>query len=158
MLWSCLQTVRKNIPPPGVSDHEMIFTISDVRAKRLKPTRRKILLWKKADMDTVRSQPDEVTSTFLSTNSVDTPVNDVWSQITSGLHRITNDLVPFKMPSTRFNQPWTNRHLKRLLRRKKKAYNKARRTELDSDWLSYRELKKMMQRESRNVYNNSSMT
>ena len=145
--------VSKCIPLPGVSDHEMVFTISDVRAKRLKPTRRKILLWKKADMDTVRSHLDEFASTFLSTNSVDTPVDDLWSQITSGLHRITDDLVPSKMSSTRFNQPWINRHLKRLSRRKKAAYNKARRTKLDSDWLRYREFKKMMQRDSRNVYN-----
>ena len=73
--------VSKCIPLPGVSDHEMVFTISDVRAKHLKNQLvGKFLLWKKADMDTVRPQLDEFASTFLSTNSVDTPVDDLWSQ------------------------------------------------------------------------------
>ena len=42
--------VSKCSPLPGVSDHEMVLVVSDIRAKRQKPVPRKILLWKKADI------------------------------------------------------------------------------------------------------------
>ena len=46
--------ISKCTPLPGVSDHEMILTISDVQAKRVKPVSRKILLWNKADIQNIK--------------------------------------------------------------------------------------------------------
>jgi hypothetical protein len=146
--------VSKCSPLPGVSDHEMVLSISDVRAKRQKPVRRKILLWKKADMSQIKSRLQEFATSFLASNTADTPVNTMWSQITSSLHQILNDCVPSKMTTTRFNQPWINRHLKRLSRKKKRAYKKARRTRRECDWSRYKLLKKTMQRECRSTYHN----
>ena len=58
------------------------------------------------------------------------------------------DRIPCKLTSKRFNQPWTNRNVKRLSHRKRKAYNKARATKKKSDWIYYKEPKKECQRES----------
>ena len=41
--------VSKCVPLPGVSDHEMVLTISNIKARHHKPAPRKILLWKKTN-------------------------------------------------------------------------------------------------------------
>ena len=92
--------VNKCIPPPGVSDHEMVFTISDVRDKCLKPTRRKILLWKEG-WNGHRQIPtwwvcDHISLYQLGWHS--TPVDDLWNKLTSGL------LCASKISSTRLAQ------------------------------------------------------
>ena len=50
------------------------------------------------------------------------------------------------------DQPWINQDLKRLSRRKKKAYNRARTTRKKEDWAAYKKLKKDNQRECRRAY------
>jgi hypothetical protein len=55
-------------------------------------------------------------------NKANTPVNEQWNQISEKLHNIMAKNIPSKLTTTRFNQPWITRHLKRLARRKKKAY------------------------------------
>jgi len=42
--------------------------------------------------------------------------------------------IPSKTTSPRYNQPWINRDRKKLLRHKKRWYNRAKRTKLESDW------------------------
>ncbi|KAH3730136.1 hypothetical protein DPMN_056117 [Dreissena polymorpha] len=59
------------------------------------------------------------------------------------------------MTSTRFSQPWANRVVRRLARRKKRAYKKARKSRNQSDWDIYRSIQKQNQqkyREARNEY------
>ena len=66
------------------------------------------------------------------------------------------DNVPTKMTSTRFNQPWINRNVKRLSRRKKKAYRRrrAQQTNPHEDKEKYKKLQKENQFHSRKAYNN----
>ena len=57
------------------------------------------------------------------------------------------------MTSTRFNQPWVNRKIKRLATKKQRAYNKARTTKCDADWARFKRLTKAQRIECRNAYN-----
>ena len=105
-------------PLPGVSDHEMILTISDVQAKRLKPVSRKILLWNKADIQNIRNDQSTFSSNYLTSVTINTPVEEQWRIISRHLTQTIDNLVPSKMSTTRFNQPWITRQLKRLARKK----------------------------------------
>ena len=57
------------------------------------------------------------------------------------------DMVPSKLSSTRFNQPWVNSKTKQMCTKKKRMYNRARSTGKDSDWNKYYNLKKTVQYE-----------
>jgi len=48
--------------------------------------------------------------------------------------------------------PWINNYVKHLTNKKQCLYNKARRSQLQSDWLAYKEIKKQVQRECRKTY------
>eukprot|EP00111_Clytia_hemisphaerica_P024821 TCONS_00073189-protein len=50
--------------------------------------------------------------------------------------------VPTKESSQRYHVPWINRECKRTSRRQRRAYKKAKRTNVDSDWERFRSLRK----------------
>ena len=144
--------IKECVPLPGVSDHEMVLTISNVIARYQKSVPRKILLWKKCNPDLIRKDIEEFASSFMSSNTLNTPVDNMWSEITTNLHKILETRVPTKLSTIRYNQPWINRQIKQLSRRKKRAYKKARNSRKDNDWFYFNGLKKQMQKDSRNTY------
>lgn len=144
--------VNKCVPLPGVSDHEMVLAVADVAARHQKPVRRKIHLWKKADLPTMKNLLSKFSTDFIASNSIVTPIDDMWNQLSAKLQEILTACVPSKMTTTRFNQPWINGHLKRLARRKKKAFRKAKRTRSLRDHTRYKHLKKQMQADCRKTY------
>ena len=139
-------------PLPGVSDHEMILTISDVQAKRLKPVSRKILLWNKADIQNIRNYLSTFSSNYLASVTINTPVEEQWRIISRHLTQTIDNLVPSKMSTTRFNQPWITRQLKRLARKKSRSYKKAKQSDDPRDWQQYKTLKKQMQFDCRKTH------
>ena len=59
------------------------------------------------------------------------------------LQQIIEDHTPTKTSSTRTHLPWMSSTLKRLIRKKQRLYNRARRYHRDTDWSEY----KLMQKE-----------
>ena len=78
----------------------------------------------------------------------------MWSDIKSTLLQILERHVPSKMSSTRFNQPWINTRVKRLTRRKKRSFIKAKRSGKEKDFKRYQHLKKQCRSECKLAYNN----
>ncbi|XP_071479519.1 uncharacterized protein [Diadema antillarum] len=145
--------ITKCVPLPGVSDHDMVLILSDTRAKRQKPVRHKIFLWKKVDICRMKSEALTLSEDFVEENSFQTDVDTLWMKLANGLHQILDTLVPSKFSSTRFSQPWINANIKRLSRRKKRALKQARKTGRSGDWTRYKSMKSIMQRECRVAYN-----
>ena len=61
--------------------------------------------------------------------------------------------VPSKVTSPRFHQPWINNKTKRLSRRKKRAYHKAKKSGKLEDVTRYKQLQKDIQYQSKKAYN-----
>ena len=118
--------ISKCTPLPGVSDHEMILTISDIQAKCLKPVSRKILLWNKADIQKIRNDVSTFSSNYLTEVTINVPVEEQWKIISMHLTHTLDHLVPSKMSTTRFNLPWITWKIKRIARKKSRSYKKAK--------------------------------
>ncbi|XP_038045149.1 uncharacterized protein LOC119719722 [Patiria miniata] len=138
---------------PALSDHDMVFMDANARAYRRKPVRRKILLWKRADLVTIRSRVHQMSVDFTSKFTTSTPVEDFATALQLELEEIINDCVPSKLSSTRVNQPWFNSKSKHILRQKGRAFKKARGTNKARDWIRFKRLKKEAQNICRNSYN-----
>ena len=66
--------------------------------------------------------------------SVDTPINSLWTSFkTKSLSSISKH-VPSKMTSSRYRQSWCNRTVRRLSRRKHRAFRKARQNSNRKNW------------------------
>ena len=91
----------------------------------------KLWLWSKANLPRLKEGMMTFSDSFSDKHSIKLDVDAMWTEFSNKCEELMADHVPSKFSSTRFSQPWINRNLKRLSRRKKRAYKKNR---IDSDW------------------------
>ena len=139
-------------PMPGVSDHDIVYVNSCLKPERKKPPKRKILLWKKADMDELKLEVQAFVTSMTTEFTIMTPVETIWMTLKKHVEDTTSKCVPSKMSSSRHNQPWINRTIKRLARRKQRAFNKARSSNLPKDWARLHKLQKLQKLECKKAF------
>ncbi|XP_072181424.1 uncharacterized protein [Diadema setosum] len=138
---------------PGISDHDIVVVDSDVSPKRRKPVKRKLHLWKNADLRNMKNDCVVFQKNFIENFSLTSPVPEMWSEIKQFLLQLLDKHVPSKMTSTRFNQPSITTSVKRLTRRKKRSFVRARKSQ-KQDFLEYLNLKKQTRIACKEAYNN----
>jgi nitrous oxide reductase len=79
-------------------------------------------------------------------------IENIWNQLIQGIDNIINRNLPSKQSSATFTNPWANTTIKKLSRRKKKAYNKARRSNSEQDCAKYKRLKLLSQKTTRQAH------
>ena len=83
---------------------------------------------------------------FTTEHSKTTPINFYME--------VLQRLVQYKYDSTRYSQSWCNRTIRRLSRRKRRAYRKAKRSDKDKDWTHFKSLQKTNRKECKKEHNN----
>ena len=145
--------VNRCSPLPGIGDHDLVLVDTNIMPHRQKPARRKIFLWKNADLSNMKKEclifQDQLLQEFSSLS----PVSDMWNAVKHFLTQLQNRHVPSKMSSTRFHQAWITTSLKRLTRRKKRAFNKAKQSTSPSDFSRYQKLKKETRSACKQAFN-----
>jgi hypothetical protein len=106
-------------PIPGISDHDTaVYIDSDISIKRQRPTQRKIMLWNKTDVDGLKKEVISFSDTFLTAHTNTTNINSLWNDFKSGCLDNMNRYIPTNLTSIRYSQPWINREIKQITRRK----------------------------------------
>ena len=130
---------------PGVSDHEIIVVDSDIKPTYNPTPPRKVFSFNsaKADWPAVRTDISAFVENYLTTHT-SRGVDENWELIREELHKALDKHIPSRTKTTRYNLPWMNRELKRLIRKKQRSYNKARKSKntKSEEWNAYRALKK----------------
>jgi hypothetical protein len=141
--------IKKVSVHPGMSDHQVVITEIDVKAKQAKKVPRKVLLYIKGNMDGVRSDMKEFHEKFKDS---DLPPEELNNIFTSELMDSIKKHIPTKIISGRWDIPWMTKHIKCNIKRKKRLYNKAQKTKKDSDWRKFRELRKHIKKKLREAH------
>jgi hypothetical protein len=145
--------INRCLPIPGQSDHDIILTDTNIVPSRQKPVKQLIHLWNKADTSKMATDLEKDLDEFTKTTTIDIPVNSLWTTFKTICLNIIKTYVPTTWTSTRFSQPWCNRSIKRLSRRKYRAYKRCRRSGKEKDRERYRLLQKSSQKEYKKAYN-----
>ena len=140
----------KPLPSIGNSDHDIVLLDTNLISRPPKPTKRKIYLWKQADIQGIQ---DDL-AVFESTICEDSPVSveDMWSSFKAEIHTIIDERVPSKMTQARQSHPWMNRSIRRAIRRKQRAHKRSRRTGTKKDKDRYKKLQAEVQFEVRSAH------
>jgi hypothetical protein len=118
--------VSKYKPLPGLSDHDIVMTDNKILCTRQKPIKRTIYLWKNVDIVNMKIDTNTLSSNILKhKHDLQKNIENIWNQLKQGIDNIINTNLPSKQSSATFTNPWANTTIKKLSRRKKKAYNKA---------------------------------
>ena len=73
MYWTCTSLVKSCETIPGISDHDMLVIDSHLKPTYNKPKRRKVYIYKRADMNT--NKQNSLNMTELSENIINTDVD-----------------------------------------------------------------------------------
>ncbi|XP_063951801.1 uncharacterized protein LOC135153256 [Lytechinus pictus] len=145
--------VYKCSPLPGIGDHDIVSVVSSIKASRRKPVKRKICLWKQADLENLKKDCLVFQNSFTGQYCTSSSVQDMWLDIKTTLTKLLDKHVPSKMSSTRYNQPWITRSVKRLSRKKKKYYNRAKTSNDQADFEKYQQVKRHSRIACKQAYN-----
>ena len=75
--------IQRSEPLSGVADDDAVLAITKLASPLHKPIRRKIHLWKKANMEVVRQSITTYSTIFHEQYTSDTPVQEMWSAFSS---------------------------------------------------------------------------
>jgi hypothetical protein len=103
--------------------------------------------------DEVRNVVKEFSTAFTSEHTITDDINTLWNTFKNKCTTIMEERIPSKMTTSRFNQPWINKQVKRLSRRKKKAYKQANLRGSHENLPNFNNLQKDTQRECKQAYN-----
>ena len=113
--------VSKSEPIAGLSDHDTAVLVDlDCHAKKLRPKKRKIVLWNKVDSNNLKNLASSAVNKFLNSYTLDTPTNQRWAGIKNIVNSSMN-LIPTRYTSTRYSQPWVTRDCKRISKMKERS-------------------------------------
>jgi hypothetical protein len=126
--------VNKCLPLPGLSDHDIVLVDTNITPARQKPFKRLIYLWKKVNLTNMANNLKVSLDKLMDCSDIKTPINNLWSDFKTICLDNLRKHVPSKHTSTRYSQPCCNRNIRRLSRRKQRAFNKYRKTGKTKDW------------------------
>jgi hypothetical protein len=139
---------------PGISDHTTIAIVDAMcHPLRNRPIKRTIYLWNSADISHQKDiLQNKVTDFCRVYNAENSSINEQWYKFKEIVNSVMEN-VPSKTTSARYNQPWINQDCKKLSRRKKRLYNRAKRTNLKPDWDKFKNMSSKCKKACRNAHN-----
>ncbi|KAK3083794.1 hypothetical protein FSP39_003288 [Pinctada imbricata] len=143
--------INKCSPLPGLSDHDVVLIDSNITPARQKPPSRIVHLWKKVDIKVMESDLSHQLESSFSGYSTNTPVDTLWTSFKTTCLNSIQKHVPTKLTSTRYSQPWSNRNIRKLSRRKKRAFKRFKSTRNQKDWNYYQKKQKESNKECKSA-------
>ena len=113
---------------------------------------RKVYDFKKADHNKIELDLIQLQSDFLNTWR-NRDVQGNWNFFKNGLLDIVNKNVPSKVIKGNTDLPWITPRIKRILRKRKRIYKKAKETESEKDWKNYRSIQRQLKTEVKIAHN-----
>lgn len=138
----------KPLPPiTAKSDHDIVLFDLSLQPVRTRPKRRTIYLWKKANIQGIKQAFSGYGSSFM--NTTFHSVNDMWLDIKNTIDKVVQEFVPTRRTLARTTHPWIDSSLRKLTKRKNRAFRKAKHSGRPADWARYNKLKATSQRRIR---------
>ena len=150
---SCPETVFSCETGPGISDHDhILISRAKLRVAQNKKQPREIQLFNKADWTRIKETIKSSSAEFFKNSPDEKPVNTNWQYAKSSLSDVISKFVPSKKVSGRYKPPWMTGKNKRLIRKKQRAYNRAKNSDNDKDWATFRTIRKKAQKDLDNAH------
>ena len=108
---------------PGLSDHNTVKSVVNVKPKLNKQQPHRSFLSRKADWEFVR---DFIGATFLD-KFKEKSIDQAWSEFKDTIHEGIRKFIPSKLVGSKKHLPWITSHIKRDLRKRDKLYQKFKR-------------------------------
>ncbi len=137
---------------PGMCKHEGVLANVDLKAKINHQVKRKIHVYSQANWENIRNDISHFRDSFLQeADNRDTQTN--WDIFKSEMGRILRDNVPTKTLKARPGLPYMTTKIMKMMKGRRRIYDKAKRTSKVSDWNKYHNLQKLIKKELKVAHN-----
>ena len=145
--------VEKCKVAPGISDHDGM-PVADIGLHPQQNTKapRSVPLYNKADWEKIQSDLSEAEETFFQNSPAENTVTENWLFLKDCIQTTIKKNIPHKTIKGKQTPPWITRDIRREMKRKQRAYNKARKSNNERDWANFRKRRKGLQQNIRNSY------
>ena len=116
----------KGMPTIDKAEHDIVYVEYHIKAKHVQQAPQKIYIYKQADMDGLCDHLARYKDEFLSAENSHMSVNDMWVSFNSEVIAAIERFIPTKMTKTKYNLPWKDSSIRRLIRKRDKVYFRAR--------------------------------
>ena len=125
---------------PGMSDHEAVGAECDTDIHRNKRKQRTVHMYKQANVEGIAEDLKEFAEGFTATGN-DRSCSENWTLFKEALDKSMTSHVPTKTLSGRWNLPWMNKNIKRLMKKRQRKYNSWKKYNDGADLAEYKKLK-----------------
>ena len=144
--------VKKVNAVSGMADHDAVSAELDTAVKYSRKQPRTVYLYKKGDMEGVKQYLEDFKDTFLDTNPMENQIEDNWNSFKKAIADAMDKFIPKKQLSSWQDVPWMTTTVKRMIRKKKRLWNKSKRSKADKDWESFRNLRKAVKTKMKKLH------
>ena len=138
--------------PPGVSDHDIIFTELDMRPVKQKQKPRRVPIYRKADWEPMKEDMRSLHNDMeVLYNSETKGVNEMWEIFRDTLQHSINSHIPQRQSKPKDGFPWIGPELK-MLKGLHRYYKTKKKTGDPQHAKRYLDLKHQVQKWQRQAY------
>jgi hypothetical protein len=134
----------------GKSDHKALY-IDVVLNPECKESSKTIDDWRKADFANMKKELSDV-NWNAATESCTT--EEYWNLIKSCIHNAKDKYVPKKVINAQKKPPWLTKEISLLQKQKNRKWKKYKRSNLEDDFRSYKEVDKLLKKRTKNAKKN----
>ena len=124
---------------PGISDHDIVVTDFDTRPQYAREAKRKCYIFSKANWTGLKDALGDLTELTNDNHKKGEDIDKLWTDFRDKILQEVDNHIPHKMKSKGNSTPWINKDIRRLLRKKQRLYNQAKKL---NDWTNYRHYQK----------------
>ena len=138
---------------PGISDHDHIVIVKcKYRVMQNRKKTRSVHLYNKADWSNIKSYLNEAWETFFMNSPEYNTVDTNWAYFKNTILQAISKFVPEKKFSGKYRPPWFTAEVNRLIRKRQRAYNKAKRINTYESWQFFRKIRSDTQNKIRTAH------
>ncbi len=127
---------------PGISDHDTVIINHTIKAAKTNSAPRTVYQYSKADWESANEELNDIIDGYMSTDPDSRSVTTNWTTIKCSLLSLMEKHIPHITVRGNKDLPYITKTIKREIRRRQRAYNKARRYNKPKDWARFRRIRK----------------
>ena len=130
-----------------MSDHDAVIYDINLRANSPPNPERNVYLYKRADMEGLQRKLKERFEQFEASRPETKSIRANWDQFKADIYNSINEFIPQQTLKNKRSLSWCNANIRRLIRKKQRCYNSARRNGKEQVWRRFGHLRKVVHKE-----------
>ena len=119
----------------------------NLRANSPPNPKRNVYLYIRADIEGPRRTLKERFELFQASRPETKSIQANWDQFKADIYNSINEFIPLRTLKNKRSPPWCNANIRRLIRKKQRCYNPARRNGKEQVWRRFGHLRKLVHKE-----------